>query len=406
MFLPLKIAGNTLIQLVGRLIGAGTTFIITLIVARTYGVTGYGEFTKIVTYVSVFYLIVDFGLNAVWLHVPKSNFLPLLITRLLWSFVLVFIALSLLPFLTIRTGTQEGFTPNVIIGIIVLIPTIITQGIFTSCNALFQQALRYDRSVIAASLGSITTLALMYLMSRMSAPIHVLLAGYTIGGVVMVICAGLLGGRYVRASSFRASEFISEGKALMLRSVPLGLTLILSLIQFKADIFLLTLYRTTTDVGVYGLATKFFEFPLAVPIFVMNAVYPLLVQQSAEKSHAKLVENLRMWLFISAVCIGLICIIAAPLIVLIDDAFKASVLPFRVLSGLLPIFYLSALYVWVLIARKQQWALVWVYTVGMVLNIGLNMVFIPRFGILAAAIVTGISEVVVLFLLYQHMREK
>ena len=406
MSLPLKIAGNTLIQLVGRLIGAGTTFIITLIVARTYGVTGYGEFTKIVTYVSVFYLIVDFGLNAVWLHVPKSNFLPLLITRLLWSFVLVFIALSLLPFLTIRTGTQEGFTPNVIIGIIVLIPTIITQGIFTSCNALFQQALRYDRSVIAASLGSITTLALMYLMSRMSAPIHVLLAGYTIGGVVMVICAGLLGGRYVRASSFRASEFISEGKALMLRSVPLGLTLILSLIQFKADIFLLTLYRTTTDVGVYGLATKFFEFPLAVPIFVMNAVYPLLVQQSAEKSHAKLVENLRMWLFISAVCIGLICIIAAPLLVLIDDAFKASVLPFRVLSGLLPIFYLSALYVWVLIARKQQWALVWVYAVGMVLNIGLNMVFIPRFGVLAAAIVTGISEVVVLFLLYQRIREK
>ena len=406
MSLPLKIAGNTLIQLVGRLIGAGTTFIITLIVARTYGVTGYGEFTKIVTYVSVFYLIVDFGLNAVWLHVPKSNFLPLLITRLLWSFVLVFIALSLLPFLTIRTGTQEGFTPNVIIGIIVLIPTIITQGIFTSCNALFQQALRYDRSVIAASLGSITTLALMYLMSRMSAPIHVLLAGYTIGGVVMVICAGLLGGRYVRASSFRASEFISEGKTLMLRSVPLGLTLILSLIQFKADIFLLTLYRTTEEVGIYGLATKFFEFPLAVPIFVMNAVYPLLVQQSAEKSHAKLVENLRMWLFISAVCIGLICIIAAPLLVLIDDAFKASVLPFRVLSGLLPIFYLSALYVWVLIARKQQWALVWVYTVGMVLNIGLNMVFIPRFGILAAAIVTGISEVVVLFLLYQRIREK
>ena len=406
MSLPLKIAGNTLIQLVGRLIGAGTTFIITLIVARTYGVTGYGEFTKIVTYVSVFYLIVDFGLNAVWLHVPKSNFLPLLITRLLWSFVLVFIALSLLPFLTIRTGTQEGFTPNVIIGIIVLIPTIITQGIFTSCNALFQQALRYDRSVIAASLGSITTLALMYLMSRMSAPIHVLLAGYTIGGVVMVICAGLLGGRYVHASSFRASEFISEGKTLMLRSVPLGLTLILSLIQFKADIFLLTLYRTTEEVGIYGLATKFFEFPLAVPIFVMNAVYPLLVQQSAEKSHAKLVENLRMWLFISAVCIGLICIIAAPLLVLIDDAFKASVLPFRVLSGLLPIFYLSALYVWVLIARKQQWALVWVYTVGMVLNIGLNMVFIPRFGILAAAIVTGISEVVVLFLLYQRIREK
>ena len=404
MSLPLKIAGNTLIQLVGRLIGAGTTFIITLIVARTYGVTGYGEFTKIVTYVSVFYLIVDFGLNAVWLHVPKSNFLPLLITRLLWSFVLVFIALSLLPFLTIRTGTQEGFTPNVIIGIIVLIPTIITQGIFTSCNALFQQALRYDRSVIAASLGSITTLALMYLMSRMSAPIHVLLAGYTIGGVVMVICAGLLGSRYVHASSFRASEFISEGKTLMLRSVPLGLTLILSLIQFKADIFLLTLYRTTTDVGVYGLATKFFEFPLAVPIFVMNAVYPLLIKKQDDQ--AKLIEHLRNWLLISAVGIAAVCIVASPLLILIDDAFAASIVPFRILSGLLPVFYMTALYIWVLIARKRQWALVWVYAIGTALNIGLNMVFIPRFGVVAAALVTGMSEIVVLTLLLQQMKKK
>ena len=65
MPLKFKIAGNTLVQLVGKLITAGITFLITFIIAREYGAVGYGEFTKIIAFVSLFYLIVDFGLNAV-----------------------------------------------------------------------------------------------------------------------------------------------------------------------------------------------------------------------------------------------------------------------------------------------------------------------------------------------------
>ncbi|HLB60886.1 MAG TPA: hypothetical protein VJL83_04760, partial [Patescibacteria group bacterium] len=65
MSLPLKIAGNTLVQLIGKFVTAGITFLITLVIARTYGVVGYGDFTKMTAYASLFYLLVDFGMNAV-----------------------------------------------------------------------------------------------------------------------------------------------------------------------------------------------------------------------------------------------------------------------------------------------------------------------------------------------------
>jgi O-antigen/teichoic acid export membrane protein len=65
MGLPFKIAANTLYQLIGKLITAGITFLVTILIARQFGSTGFGEFTKITTYVAFFYLIVDFGQNAI-----------------------------------------------------------------------------------------------------------------------------------------------------------------------------------------------------------------------------------------------------------------------------------------------------------------------------------------------------
>ena len=60
----LLVAKNTFYQLVARSATSFIGFLITLIIARHYGVLGYGDFTKITSYVALFYLVIDFGLNA------------------------------------------------------------------------------------------------------------------------------------------------------------------------------------------------------------------------------------------------------------------------------------------------------------------------------------------------------
>ena len=51
---------------------------------------------------------------------------------------------------------------------------------------------------------------------------------------------------------------------------------------------------------------------------------------------------------------------------------------------------------WVFISRGKAWILVGIYAVGMLCNVLLNLVFIPRFGYIAASVLTGLSEAIIL----------
>src|SRR5258706_11560008 len=69
-FTPTKraVAANTISQLVGKGVSVISTLIVTLVIARQFGAVGYGDFVKITTYIAFFYLLVDFGVNAIYLQ--------------------------------------------------------------------------------------------------------------------------------------------------------------------------------------------------------------------------------------------------------------------------------------------------------------------------------------------------
>ena len=161
MSLKLKIAGNTIAQLISKGIASATTFFITILIARQYGAVGYGDFTKIFSYIVLFYLVIDFGMNALFLRENTHKKLHIASTvgiRVVLGILLIFIALAIISFLPFYPETNGGFSPLVKLGIIILSPTIITVGLTTSFNALFQKHLRYDKATIASALGSITIL--------------------------------------------------------------------------------------------------------------------------------------------------------------------------------------------------------------------------------------------------------
>ncbi|MBI4136702.1 oligosaccharide flippase family protein [Candidatus Roizmanbacteria bacterium] len=403
MSLKLKIAGNTLAQLVSKGIASATTFFITLLIAREYGAAGYGDFTKIFSYIVLFYLIGDFGMNAVFLREEahrKLHIASLVAIRIVSGIVLIFISLAITSFLPFSPETNDGFSPAVKLGIIVLSPTILTMSLTTSFNALFQKYLRYDKATIASALGSVTILSLVVLFSRAQASIVWLVSSYVAGGIITICAAYLLSRALTIWKHIDWVEQIKIGKSLLFLSLPLGLTLVFSVIHFRADIFILTLYRTTEEVGVYGLASKFFEFALTVPTFFMNAVYPVLLGVIADHQKSKRLVTQSIYILGALSLIGLtVGMIGAPLLELVKDEFVDSIVPFRILIASLPLFFLSSVFMWYLIAQNKTWQLVWIYGVGMVCNIVLNIIFIPSYGVPAAAVTTAVSETILITLL-------
>jgi O-antigen/teichoic acid export membrane protein len=402
MNLRFLVAHNFLMQLLGKFITAGTTFLITILLARSYKASGYGDFTTMMTYVSVFYLLVDFGLNAAFLkkshgeETTHSLFASLLTLRGIISLVLMFVALSILVFIQ-----TPGFSPAVRVGIIVLLPTILTQGLVTTFNALFQKELQYDKAALSVLGGSIVTLVIVYMLGFLGAPLIVTVSAFVIGGIVMGMTSYVLSRAFIPQLSMRgvSRPMLSS---LFVTALPLGISLLFNTIHFRADIFIMAITRSSSDVGIYGLATKFFEFPLTIPTFFMNAVYPIMLSVHSAGNQKKWVRIIResiIFLSLSSIVIAGVSFAAAPLLSFVQEDFMSSIVPFRILASTLPLFFLSSLLSWIMIARGKTWNLVLIYGAAMLLNIVLNKIFIPQFGPIAAAAVTGVSEGFVLILL-------
>jgi len=401
------IAFNTLAQVFGKIVSGGTTFLVSLLLARSLGIEGYGNFTKIITYVSIFYLFADFGLNAAYLQLVEKASMEkmknsLFTTRILLGLLLMFITLSITAFLP--GSLTQGYSSIVKMGIILFVPTIILQSIITTTNAFFQERLRYDYATYAITFGSIATLICIFIISKTLLPMAALIGSiiaFLIGSCVTAVTALFFVKKILGAPKLNFDR--ETIKKLVKTALPLGLTLLCNVIYFHIDNVILTITRSTFEVGAYGLAYKFFELTLVFPTFFMNAALPSLL--SAKKSfdeyrlHSQIRTSAITLLFLSIV-FGIVGWICSPLITYIRPEFSASITPLKILLVGLPIFYLSALSMWVLIVEKKNIYMLGIYAISMVINISANSIFIPSYGYVAAAWITILSELFVLIASY------
>lgn len=405
MSLKLKIAANTFVQILGKLLTGGVTFLVTVMISRHFGVSGYGEFIKIMTYVWVFSLFADFGFNAIVLKKlaetedsPQENqkyFFNLLGLRLVSGLVLIFLALAILPFLPYQPPNQ-GYTPMVKMGIIFASLIILAQALLTTTNALFQKRLRYDRSVLAVGIGYLGILILSYLAIKINGPLLLVVGSYLLGNFLMVLVALFLFKFDLGKITFRFD--LDLWRLLFWATLPLGLTLILNNLQ--PDNLILAALRSNYEVGIYGLAKTFFWAALALPVFFMNSVYPVMVKRAQDDLGGlrRMVKRLSILLTSAALILATLAIILAPFLTLIRADFAPSILVFRVLISFLPIFFLTSLLMWLLISLGKQRLLLFIYSFAFLANVSLNLVFVPRFGYWAAVGAVGAAETVALIL--------
>ena len=388
----LQIAKNTLYQTLARVGSSFTGFLITIIIARKFGVLGYGDFIKVTSYIAIFYLVLDFGLNAFFLQYEKPKFKNLFYLRILIAliiFVLVNLLMLVLPY---NSSLGSGFSQNVKLVIFIFSFSIFAQSVILSASAIFQKAINYFLYMVGIIVGSLVNLALVLIFTFLNYSIFYILFAFVASSfVTALVLIGL-----AKESIFPVSFDRQFAKEIFLKSFPIGLMLIFNLVYFRADIFLLSLLSTTKAVGIYGLAYKFFDFLIALPLFLSNAVYPFLIKAKNEKNKFAYLTKLYFFIFVGVSFIIMIPFwFISPLFSLIKSDFISSMLPFRILLLSLPFFFATSFLQWVLITLGKQKYLMYVYLFSTVLNVALNVIFIPQFSYFASATITLFSEALV-----------
>ena len=404
-----QITLNTTIQIAGRLVSSGLSFAVTLILARILGANFFGEYIKISAFVTLFYLGVDFGLNLIFLKTAaRSDLVKLpqfLGLRLGLGLVLAVLAVVGIYILSL---VNPGFTVVMRSGVVIGSLAIIMYAFWLSLGAVFQLRLRFDQAALAEVVGAGVVLILVVgFAAFFLQPIQgVLLATWLLVldlGISVVVGQVFL--KLPRRNWWPQIDWQLWRKWFG-ESWPLGATLILNVIYFRIDTLILTAYRSSGEVGAYGLAYKFFELLLILPTFAMNSIYPLwLKRQTYDRKFWQQLKLLFGGLLLLSIIGGGVGWGLAPLVVYLKSDYVSSVGFLRLLLLSLPIFYLTSPLMWLFVLLNAQRKLLVVYGSATVLNVAANLWLVPQSGAAASAIITGITELWVLIWAYLKFKK-
>jgi O-antigen/teichoic acid export membrane protein len=391
---------------VGKAVTSFSTLLITIIVAREFG-SAYGNIVAILTFVGLFFIFVDFGINAIAVkelvgdkEKERLYFRDLLGLRIVIGFLTIVLALAILSF-----TPHPGFVK---LGIILALPIVVLQGLFFTSGAIFQARERFEFYVIADVLGALVTLSGVFLVVQGKLSLLFVILAYLGGSVVRALVASYLASSLVGQIGVAFNREIWS--RLLRLAFPVGLILFFSALNANLDkqIVFLADYRESLNISgeeaaaIYGLAYRMFEIAIVLPTFILNSAYPIMVLKKREGLDAllKFARKLALGSVLLGVFGLILGIIFTPQLVgiLWGSGFEEVVPTARILFIGFPIFFLTPILLWLLVVLDRQITTAFIYAVVTLFNLASNIFLVPRLGYNAAAFITILSEALILLL--------
>ncbi len=393
-----KVASNTIAQLLAKFVGAGLTFLTTAIIIRLSGPAIFGDLTKSLVLIAVAFSAIDFGLNAAVVRDlagsrnQARHMGDLISTRFLLSLLAVVLTNALV------FALPGGYTPTLKSVFWLGSLAIIFQGIYTSVNAWFQYQENYWRSAASSIGGTLLGASLTAYYAFYDPTLANFLLATTLGYALMATLSLVLA-----RGSFTITISLHRTALLIKGSLVLGAILLASITASKLDTIILGVYRSSAEVGQYGFSYRIFDVLLVFPVFIMNSLYPRLIKLDSAKART-LVRGALAPLGLFGLLLASLAWGISPMLLYIRPELTLSATVLRVLALFLPLFFLSAPLMWQLIAEKKEIKLLRIYVLAALLNLVLNLIFVPSSGALAAAMVTGATELFILLSLLYYSR--
>jgi len=200
----------------------------------------------------------------------------------------------------------------------------------------------------------------------------------------------------LKKGSFELSSFdFSYGMSLLKQSKWLILSGIASIIYLKIDQVMLTEMVSTTENGIYSVASRISEVWYFFPTALAASFFPSLLKykETNKEKYQQQLQRLCDVLFISALAIALVLTFLSDwlIVFLFGDEYSAagSILALHIWAGVF-VFMRALLSKWLLAENLLVFSLV-THGVGAIINIGLNLWLIPMYHGIGAAIATVVS---------------
>lgn len=382
-----------------RVLRYGLGFLVGAWMARYLGPAQFGVLSYVLAVVAVLFPLVGNGLDniliseLVRLPEKKNEILGTAFIMRLCGGFLVFVFSSLVA-VTLRPGdTQTLF----------LVALLASSSLLLSTDVIelwFQSQMLAKYAIFGKGVAFLVVLIGKAVLILSAAPLYsFIVAGCAealLGAVGLVI---FFQGTDQRLKDLRVSTAMFG--SLISRGWPLILSGLAAVVCVRIDQIFIAQMLNDTEVGVYSAAAKFMEFAYALPALISISVLPVLVE--SRSTGAELYEQ-RMQRFYDLM--SLASIVGALLLSMMSKQVIALFFgaAFHEAALILAIQIWSSVFVFLSVASNQHFiienhAKICLYRtlIGAISNIALNLLLIPRYGIIGAAVACVLSNVIIVF---------
>lgn len=165
----------------------------------------------------------------------------------------------------------------------------------------------------------------------------------------------------------------------------------------RADVLLISKIAGNFAAGIYSFPYRIHAMFGLIPVSIVGALLPKFSGSDSDDAYRKCSQAMEFLYTVALLGVLLAAAFATPVIKLIlGPSYAASSTVIKTLTwAAVPSFFGCPLLT-LLLANGKEKSFVWMCTVCMVFNIGANMLLIPRFSYMAAAVVTIMTELLLL----------
>lgn len=393
-----RLLSNTLLAFASNVIVRVSNSLLFIVLAHSLGPTEAGRFNLGITYFTVIFALSAWGLHEllvreVAIRTEESgryivNYLVIRLTLATTVYLLFLAALRfILPY---------GEETSAVLRILAL--AVFPEAIFNMIQALFEAHERLLAPMLAATVNSAIKLGGGLLLLNSGLPLQQVVWIVPVGSAAsLLVLVPFLMQLFWRTPQRFAARFDRLFSWSQIKKTSSFVVIhLFSLLDFQTDAFLISILLSETAVGWYGAAQTILLAFWMLPTAVRAALYPLMARyhQDSPTKLAVLYRKSLQYLVILGLPMAAGVFLLAPNIVplVFGPSFDPAI---PALQWSIWAFVFALLTVpnarLLLVDHKQRHA-AWLIGIGMIANVSLNLLLIPRFGIVGAAMArTGAS---------------
>jgi O-antigen/teichoic acid export membrane protein len=383
----------------------GIAFFLIPVYTRELTTANYGQLELINTFINIFSLVIGLGLAQYYIGVEYFHYKGLErkkeIAKVCFIYILIATPVTLLMLLRSNVLNKYLFLSQVPVFLIVLAVIIsyllfFQGGYFT---ILMQQQKALKLVITQIVVGLVLVGLNLYFIYCLKMGITGIVTAQLIGLLLIILSIFLFNPIKIELDWFK-TDIIKEIIPRIKISFPLALTGLASWVMIGADRWILMIYHSVGEVGIYSLACRFGGIFNILILASLSATYsPYIYSRFQEEGILVTEKKNRIFIkyyfifFMLLTTVGFI--VLKPLFfIVVGESFYPSY------KYILPVVYgyiflgLAYFYGYCIYYTKKTNYIFYGYTTGALINIVLNFILIPKYGIWGAALTTTFSYMV------------